>query len=220
MKTLLRFGLAVASFGLATLAGAQQSAPANDNNALPANGHPWMHARMAALADQLGLTDGQRASLKAIRQQTATAVKGVRTQTNLTEEQRRTQIAALRQSARTQMRAVLTPDQQAKFDTLRAQAPRRMRGMASRPERVHMLARQLALTDTQRDQIRSIRQATRASIEPIRANTSLTREQKRAEVHALLESARNQARAVLTPAQLQKLDAIRDRMLDRLMALG
>lgn len=226
MKTYLRLGLLAAALSVAAYASDQPAAPpppapGPGAEFAPGQLQPRGHhrARLAVFANQLGLTADQKTSLKAIGKQTEASVKAVRANTALTPEQQRTQIVALRDAARTQMRALLTPEQQAKFDDLTSH-PRRMHAMVQHRERMAALADKLGLTDAQRARIADIRKATHASIQPILANQELTHEQKFAKVRDLREAARQEVRGVLTPAQQEQFDQLRERVLERWMPLG
>jgi Spy/CpxP family protein refolding chaperone len=122
--TLLTLGLA--STTLPFLAAADTTAPAVPANPAPHARFPVLRAmvmrRMAMtrqVAKKLGLSAGQIAQLKSLRQQTAATIKDIRTDSTLTREQKKTQAVAALQNARTQMRGVLTADQQAQLDQIR-----------------------------------------------------------------------------------------------------
>lgn len=71
------------------------------------------------------------------------------------------------------------------------------------------IAAELGLTDSQKSQIKAIRQAARTERDAIRNDTKLTREQKRAQMKELHAATRAKVEAVLTPEQRQKLAALR-----------
>lgn len=130
MKTLLKITvLATGIFAaLSTMNAAvtDTSAPAT---AAPATApaHPgrralMMHRAMIRhhIAKKLGLSADQKTQLKTARANTAAAVKAIRADASLTPEQKKAKVHEAIQSARAQMRTVLTPDQQAKLDAVRA----------------------------------------------------------------------------------------------------
>lgn len=79
----------------------------------------------ARFAERLGLTDEQRSQLQSRRADVAAAARAIRDDASLTPDQKREKLRATRQAARGEMRAILTPEQQAKFDTMKPRAPRR-----------------------------------------------------------------------------------------------
>ncbi len=72
------------------------------------------------IAKKLGLTADQKTQLKTARANTHAAVKAIRDNNSLTPDQKKAQIRETLKTARAQMRAVLTPDQQAKLQRIRA----------------------------------------------------------------------------------------------------
>jgi len=218
MKTILGVSLLAASITIAAIAGTTGSAtPPADHSGRP--GQAFRHAKMAVVAERLGLNDAQKAKLKELRQQTATAVQAVQANTSLTEAQKAAQIKSLRGNARDQMRAVLTDDQRAKLAELRSH-PRMLNGLAMHRMHLAMLARRLELTPDQRASIRDIQVKTMAAVKPIRADSNLTTEAKRAKVRELVQASRAQVRGLLTPEQQTKLERMRRRLLAPLGPLG
>jgi Spy/CpxP family protein refolding chaperone len=76
-------------------------------------------AQLDHLSQQLNLTDDQKAKILPILQNTDTQAQSVRQDTSLSQQDRREKMRSLHESAMTQVRAVLTPDQQAKLDSLK-----------------------------------------------------------------------------------------------------
>lgn len=139
MKSLLKVTLLTTGIlaGLLPALNAQTTtaptAPATSS--APAPAHPGRKAllmRRAMLrhhiAKKLGLTSDQIAQLKTARTNTHAAIKAIRTNTSLTPDQKKAQIRETLKTARAQMRAVLTPDQQAKLQELRAKFRKAHRG--------------------------------------------------------------------------------------------
>ena len=82
------------------------------------------------------------------------------------------------------------------------------------------MAKQLNLTDQQKTQIKSMREATHQQLQALRNDTSLTPEQKRERARQLMEQSQAQFQSVLTPEQQQQLKDMRaqaqQRGLDRM----
>jgi hypothetical protein len=121
MKTLIRITLLAAGLAAAALSGLYAAA---DTTAAK---HPRLQALLAhrqavrhRIAQRLGLSADQISQLKAERAKTVAAVQAIRADTNLTPEQKKTQVRDALKMARTEMRGVLTADQQAKLQQLRA----------------------------------------------------------------------------------------------------
>jgi len=123
--TLLTLGLASAA--LPFLSAADTTAPAVPANPAPGARFPVLRQmfvrRMAMIrrvAKRLGLSADQIAQFKSLRQQTVASLKGIRADSTLTPQQKRAKAVEVLQSARTQMRGVLTSDQLAQLEKIRA----------------------------------------------------------------------------------------------------
>ena len=139
MKSLLKVTLLTTGIlaGLLPTVNAQTTttttAPATTTSPAPA--HPGRKALLMRramirhhIAKKLGLTPDQIAQLKTTRANTHAAIKAIRANASLTPDQKKAQIRETVKTARTQMRAVLTPDQQAKLQQLRAKFHKAHRG--------------------------------------------------------------------------------------------
>lgn len=100
-------------------------APATSGTDTSTGGHSWGHhggggggPTIEMLTKQLDLTPDQQEKIKPILDTLHTAVQTARQDTSLTPEDKMAQIKDARQTANTAMDAVLTPDQQAKFEAM------------------------------------------------------------------------------------------------------
>lgn len=84
-------------------------------------------ARAERIAEHLGLTDAQKTQLKQLHRAHRDAMEKLQDDESLTRKQFREQMTALRKSFEEQRRAVLTPEQQAKADEMRAKMKERMK---------------------------------------------------------------------------------------------
>ena len=75
--------------------------------------------RLQKLADELNLTDAQKAQLKPVLQNARQQTKALKDDATLSPEDRQAKLKALRKSTRQQTMAVLSPDQQAKLKSIR-----------------------------------------------------------------------------------------------------
>lgn len=78
------------------------------------------------------------------------------------------------------------------------------------------IAKELNLTEKQKELIRPIREATRAKAKEIIANQSLSREQKREQIKQLREAARNDISQFLTAEQKAKIEAWKNKIQQRI----
>lgn len=101
-----------------------ESKPANDptlsEHHEKMRGH--MKERGEHIADVLGLTADQKAKMKGINQQEHAALETVRADGSLSKEQKKAKAQEIHQSFASQRDAILTPEQKAKADQMRAAA--------------------------------------------------------------------------------------------------
>jgi hypothetical protein len=96
--------------------------------------HPRLRALLVRkavrqrIAHRLGLSSDQATQLKAARTKTVAEVKIIRADTSLSGDQKKAKIRETIQAARAELRSVLTADQQAKLDKLRAHLRARRHG--------------------------------------------------------------------------------------------
>jgi periplasmic protein CpxP/Spy len=116
-------GLALSAVSLPPTAFAQDNPPSmSPGNAPPsASQHaaPDPQKQAARLAKKLGLNDDQSAKITAImqdRQQQLTATRG---DTSLSPQDRRAKMRSIQQGADSQINAVLSPDQQKQYATMK-----------------------------------------------------------------------------------------------------
>ena len=108
---------------------AQDASPAPSTTGSDA-GHQWGHhgggpgkgeGMLKKLTDDLGLTPDQVAKIKPIIETFRTTVESARQDTTLQPKDKKAKIKEARETETAGIKAVLTPDQQAKFDTLEQQ---------------------------------------------------------------------------------------------------
>jgi Spy/CpxP family protein refolding chaperone len=76
---------------------------------------------MAKIAQELGLTDSQKAQIKPILMDAKAQKKAIEADTKLTQDEKRARLTDLRKQTKGKIDAVLTPEQKAKWEALRKQ---------------------------------------------------------------------------------------------------
>ncbi len=89
--------------------------------------------RLQKMAEHLGLTAEQKEKVGAILKEQMEQGRAIREDESLTREQRREKMQAFGKATREKIRAMLTPEQQAKFDAMPKRGPGGPRG--ERPRR-------------------------------------------------------------------------------------
>ena len=111
--------------------GQQQGPPANGAmQGPPPGGQRGMNPerRLAMMQQQLALTDSQTAQVRQILTESSGKMEAIRANTALAPEDRRAQMMTLRQGEQARIRAVLTPDQQTKYDAMQERMRQRRGG--------------------------------------------------------------------------------------------
>lgn len=84
--------------------------------------------RAERLAKQLNLTSDQQAKVQGILQQQQTSMQNLRQDSSLSQQDRRTKMMDIRSATNTQIRALLTTDQQQKWDQIQKSHQQQGRG--------------------------------------------------------------------------------------------
>jgi len=77
--------------------------------------------QLKMLTDKLNLTPDQVTQVKAIQSDEATQMRALRDDTSTSRDDKRTKMMDIHKSSSDKIRALLTPDQQTKYDALQAQ---------------------------------------------------------------------------------------------------
>jgi Spy/CpxP family protein refolding chaperone len=132
MKTLSKYLLAGCALALgfaAPFARAEEPAPKKDK----AHGPRGERGdRLEAIKERLGLTEAQIATLKPIFKADGEAMKALRDK-ELSPEEHQAEAKKLREAHVAKVRAVLTPEQQVKFDEMQAKMKERGGKRAGKP---------------------------------------------------------------------------------------
>lgn len=154
---------------------------------------------MQRIANELGLTEQQKAQIKGIFEAHRAKVQALK-QSNATPEAKRTQRMELMKEMHAQIEGVLTPEQREKAAQIRQQHKGKMKGFAK-------CLQQLNLTEDQKKQIVSIRQAARQQMQAVRADAKLNDQAKREKIMAIRKDTHEKVMSVLTPEQREKLQS-------------
>jgi len=122
-------GMLSAGLGLSAAVAQQETAPPpppdQQQQGPPPNGmqgprHMDPERRVEQMQRRLNLSDSQTAQVRQIFADSHAQMETLRSNASLAPEDRRAQMLSLHQGEQARIRAVLTPDQQAKFDAMQA----------------------------------------------------------------------------------------------------
>jgi periplasmic protein CpxP/Spy len=127
MMMIRRFGIAAAALAFtgamlcATPVVAQDTTPAPPHDRMGAHGAGMEEHQLEMLTKRLNLTPDQVTQVKAIDDDTMKQAQAVRADTSLSRDDKRAKMMSLHKGAQDKIRALLTPDQQTKYDALQAE---------------------------------------------------------------------------------------------------
>jgi Spy/CpxP family protein refolding chaperone len=170
--------------------------PAQQVNQPPAEPAAQSAPAAQAPAGRPQLSLEQKKQLRKLRFDARDQAAVIRHDPALTPEQKAQKLQELRLQTREQMRAVLTPEQQAQFEEMRATRRQRM-------------ADELGLTQDQRSKLKDLKQSVRQQRQSVLNDSSLSNAQKRAQLKQIRQSAKSQLATILTPDQLAKMQQMR-----------
>ena len=175
------------------------------------------------IGTQLGLTEEQEAALQALRESHKAAAQTLRKNLGRTEtrEDARAQMKSLREGFRSSVDEILTEDQQARLDEIRAERQESARSKRPRGlRRGHRtrngpgreaIRNQLGLSDAQHKAVDALRAEHRAEAAALRESIgeSSDRDAVRAQMQALRDQHRSAFEELLTDEQKAQLEELR-----------
>ena len=185
----------------------------------PSHGTPEAHDGghgkgdpVAMLTAALDLTADQQTQVKAIFETTHAQAKAVSDDTTLSQDDRMAKMKELHEAAFAKVRALLTPDQQKKFDEMQQRPPHGQgmldHGHGPMGDPVAKLTAALNLTADQQTQVKAIFETMHPQMEGIEDDTTLSQDARMAKMSELRDATHAKVRALLTPDQLPKFDEL------------
>ena len=103
---------------------ASQAANESTSAAADASTRAKVQEKLQHLSSELNLTDDQKEKIKPILANEAGQLKTVHNDSSLSDDQKQTQMKDIHSSAKSQINEILTPDQQKKLATMKAEKDR------------------------------------------------------------------------------------------------
>jgi Spy/CpxP family protein refolding chaperone len=158
------------------------------------------------MAQELNLSDQQKTQMQSLMQNQRQQVQAVRNDSSLTAQQKQDKLKQLRESNHHQVMAVLTPEQQQKWQQFRSE--HKGMGKGGMGGGMGPMAR-LNLTPEQKTKLQPIFQSSRQQMQAVRNDASLTPEQKQAKIREIRQNTQSQVNGILTPEQQQQWQQMR-----------
>jgi len=159
------------------------------------------------LADQLKLTEQQRAQARTYRMDAQKKMKELNKLENITVKEQRDRREAIRKEQRAKMDGLLTAEQKATRQRLLAE--RKARANVRFDQRLGKMKANLNLTEAQLVQLKKLREDRMAKMKDIRENGNLSREDRMAKMLALKTDMKAQRSKLFTAEQQKKMEEFR-----------
>jgi Spy/CpxP family protein refolding chaperone len=114
---------------------AQDGPPAGGPGGGPEARHERREKMGDRMAQELGLSDDQKAKIKEIDQQEKAELEALRNNTAVAKEDKRAQVDAIRKNYMEKRQAIMTPEQREKAKAMREKMGKRREGGEGHPER-------------------------------------------------------------------------------------
>lgn len=170
--------------------------------------------------EDLNLTDAQKLQMKSINEDFKTRMQSLNKNDNMTVKDAKTQREALMQERKNKISAILTPEQQTKFDQVSNKGGMRERGgegrfdkgkgdRGDRGDRMEQMKTSLGLTDDQLAKMKAGNESFKQRSEAIRNNQSLSEDQKKMQMETLRKDKEASFKSYLTADQISKLSQMK-----------
>jgi Spy/CpxP family protein refolding chaperone len=183
-------------------------------------------------AQQLGLSESQKAEFKNLNESYRTQIKAVHDNTSLSKEDQKTKIEALRKQQHEKMQSLLTAEQKTKMASFQKKDWKGRDGKQVQQEEKEKMVKtvkkkgkdfagkkgdrmkggnpaelkeKLGLSDAQAQQLKASREQFQTKAKAIREDSKLTDEQKKAQMKVLAEQRQQSLKSVLTAEQIEKM---------------
>ena len=151
----------------------------------------------------LGLTEDQKAQMKAQRETFHKQMAELKKNDGITVKESRTRMEALRKENKEKTEKIFTAEQKAKLEKMKTEGRAKREAMGR--ERGAQMKERLGLSAEQSAKLEKNRTEMSAKMKAIRENNSLSNEQKREQSKELMKAQKENLKSVLTEEQLKKL---------------
>jgi Spy/CpxP family protein refolding chaperone len=159
------------------------------------------------LTKDLNLSEDQKQKMKAIGENHRRQRAELRKNENITVKEMRDRRASLAKEHKSAIDGILTQEQKNKIREQRNKSIEKRREMQAK--RMEKMKKDLALTEAQSSQLKTMNEGYRSKFESLKKNESLDRSAKNEQFKALRQQHKGELKNVLTQEQIQKLDEMK-----------
>lgn len=185
-----------------------------------------LESRLSLMKERLALSEEQTAAIKPLIEAEQQELEKLRGDSSMNRDQRRAKLQELNKATSEKIREKLTPEQQAKYDTIKTKiAENRGKVRSAQPgvvpaeftpeKRLARMNSYLDLSKEQQDKMLPILQDEYAELQKLPGNDSYNRDQRRAKLQQITKETNAKLMPILTPEQQKKYVTAKDRIADR-----
>jgi Spy/CpxP family protein refolding chaperone len=195
--------LAMLVSSLAVAAKAQEIPERKHERPMMQERHQGRHHMQGMDMKQLNLTDAQKEQFKAQRESFRKQMEELKKNDNITVKEWKSRMETLRKDQKTKMQAILTPDQKAQIEKMKAEH-KAMKEIDAKA-RMEKMKLHLGLTDEQAAKINKNRTEMAEKMKAIREDDKMDAEKKKEQMHDLMKKQKEQMKSLLTEEQMKKM---------------
>ena len=172
---------------------------------------------MRRLGEELQFTEEQKQKLAPIFREEGEKMRALQANDKLSREEKVAKFRELRETVGAKVKAILTPEQQAKWDKLRpgllgGRDAAGGGGATAAREAMQRMAEELKLTEDQREKLRPIFVEEFGKLRELRENADLPQEDRVRKYQKLREETAAKVKPLLTPEQQAKWEKLRENL--------
>jgi hypothetical protein len=165
--------------------------------------HPGPHQMHGMDMKQLNLSDAQKEQFKAQRESFHKQMEELKKNDNITVKEWRSRMEILRKDQRSKMQGILTSDQKAQLEKMKAE--HKAMNEIDAKARMEKMKLHLGLSDEQATKINANRTEMMEKMKALRENDKMDEENKKVQMKDLMKKQKEQMKSILTEEQMKKL---------------
>ncbi|HEY6062051.1 MAG TPA: hypothetical protein VIV35_00480 [Chitinophagaceae bacterium] len=166
--------------------------------------HQGHHPMAGMDMKQLNLTDAQKEQFKAQRESFRKQMEELKKNDNITVKEWKNRMEALRKDQKTKMQAILTTEQKAQIEKMKAEH-KAMQEIDAKA-RLEKMKIHLGLSDEQAAKINKNRTDMMAKMKALREDDKMDMEKKKEQMKDLMKKQKEQMKSILTEEQMKKFE--------------
>ena len=196
--------LATLALSLTFALNAQEIPERNAEKPMMMHGQHKGHHAMAGMDMQkLNLTDAQKEQFKTQRESFRKQMEELKKNDNITVKEWKSRMETLRKDQRTKMQGILTSDQKAQLEKMKAE--HKAMGEIDAKARMEKMKLHLGLTDEQAAKMKKNHTELVEKMKAVKEDDKMDAEKKKEKMKELMEKQKEQMKSILTEEQMKKL---------------